>query len=162
MKIIEVLSKKFSGETLLKHNAPAKAKWLTYWPTIKADKNRTQIVLPVAPIILGVLVSVIFTVWYFWQYKTLNIFKNSTSDANILTTIGKVIELPDETPQVAIVSDVSLLDQPFFSQAENGDYVIVYQQSGKVLLYRPSVKKVINFANIQIPTSETDVFMQNQ
>lgn len=160
MKIIENITKKFNKELLLNHNAPAKARWLTFWPVIKQNQNRTQIVLPVAPIILGIVVVLGFIGWYVINDRVVN-KKNVVKDADILAIIGSVIELPAETPQVAIVSDKELLTQAFFEQAENGDYVIVYQQSEKVLLYRPSTKKVINFANIQIPLSETNTFIQN-
>jgi hypothetical protein len=158
MNIFKNVLKKLSKETLLKHNAPAKASWLTFWPIIKSDSDRTQVTLPVAPIVLGMIAVAGFIVWYIWKNPVL--IKPSVTDADILSVIGQVIELPAETPQVAIVSDKSLLNQAFFEKAENGDYVIVYQQSQKVLLYRPSTKKVINFANVQIPVSQTNTFIQ--
>lgn len=161
MKIIEKIAKTINKDVLLKHNAPTKAQWLTFWPEIKTTKESTQIILPVAPILLGLVVVIGITGWYLWQNK---LFQRNTANSNqdMLSTISQVIELPAETPQVAIVSDVSLLNQPFFENARNGDYVIVYQQSQKVLLYRPGTKKVINFANIQIPASDTNTFIQQQ
>lgn len=80
----------------------------------------------------------------------------------MMAEIEALIDLPTEQPQIAVVSDVEKLNQPFFADAKNGDYVIVYQQAGKVLLYRPATHKVINFANIQIPTSATETFIQPQ
>lgn len=130
-----------------------KFNWLTLLPKIKKSKKRTEVILPNAPIVLGIVVSLVITLALFWNNRS-----NSTTEVKMLEIIGEVIELPSETPQVALVSDASLLNQPFFEKAQNGDYVIVYQQAGKVLLYRPKTEKIVNFANIQIPVSETPLF----
>jgi hypothetical protein len=157
MKLINSLLETINTEYLLRHNAPAKLRWLTFWPTIKSNKDRTKIILPVAPIVLGIFVVLVLLSVYLWKNRT-NTLKEQE---NILRVIGKTIELPVETPQIAIVSDADVLNQPFFANAENGDYVIVYPETGKVLLYRPATKKVINFANIQIPLSPTETFELN-
>jgi hypothetical protein len=58
--------------------------------------------------------------------------------------------LPDEQPTLASVTDKSKLsDQPFFQKAENGDKILIFVQSRKAILYRPSIKKIIDVAPIQ-------------
>lgn len=66
----------------------------------------------------------------------------------IVTQVGKLIELPDETPQVATVADVETLKttQPFFDKAMNGDQVLVY--SNQAILYRPEMNKIINVGTV--------------
>lgn len=67
--------------------------------------------------------------------------------------IGQYLDLPkDETPTVATVSDVEKVrDQSFFANAENNDKVLLFNKSGRAVLYRPSTKKVIEFARTNTP-----------
>ena len=67
----------------------------------------------------------------------------------LVEEVGKIIALPDETPTVATVSDAEKLrNQPFFSNAQNGDKVLIFTQSKKAYLYRPGDHKVIDVAPI--------------
>lgn len=70
----------------------------------------------------------------------------------LLDEVGKLIELPpDETPTVATVSDASKVkDQPFFKNAKVGDKVIVYSNSKKAILYRPSENKIIEVGVVNL------------
>jgi hypothetical protein len=66
--------------------------------------------------------------------------------------VGKLIVLPtDETPTAATVNDVSKLkNQEFFSRAHNGDKVLVYAKSGRAVLYRPSINKVVEYSKVNL------------
>lgn len=65
----------------------------------------------------------------------------------ILEKIKAIIELPDEEPSTATVTDVeSIRNQPFFAKAKNDDMVVIFYKEGKALLYRPSENKIINWA----------------
>jgi len=70
--------------------------------------------------------------------------------------IGRYLELPtDETPTLATVSDVSKLqEQLFFQKAQNGDRVLVYAQAQRAVLYRPSTKKVLEYAPVNLGGTE--------
>ncbi|MBI5621187.1 LytR C-terminal domain-containing protein [Candidatus Gottesmanbacteria bacterium] len=77
----------------------------------------------------------------------------------LIAQVGRVIDLPTgEAPTLATVSDKQKLSsQPFFAKSENGDKVLIFQQSKKAILYRPSLGKVIevstlNFTNEDIGT----------
>lgn len=76
----------------------------------------------------------------------------------IKSEISSIIELPsDEEPTIATVSDVSKLgNQPFFSKAQNGDKLIMYSKSKKAILYRPSTKKIIEVAPINLGEPSKD------
>ena len=73
--------------------------------------------------------------------------KTQTPQATI-DAAGKLISLPaGETPTVATVSDLApLKDQPFFKDAQIGDKVLVFKESEKAILYRPSTNKIVTVA----------------
>jgi hypothetical protein len=66
--------------------------------------------------------------------------------------IGHFLELPQgETPTVATVTDASKLkEQLFFGSAQNGDRVLIYAKAQKAVLYRPSSKKVVEYAPVSL------------
>ncbi len=98
---------------------------------------------------LAGFVAAIGTAGYFYRQNQLLRADASTKTnrdiAALVRTIGKVYQLPDETPTLAVVSDAATLrtQQPFFSRAENGDKVLIYQQAKKAIIFRPSTKKII-------------------
>lgn len=66
--------------------------------------------------------------------------------------VAALIEVPEnESPTIASVVDASKLsNQAFFAKAQNGDRVLMYAQAKKAILYRPSTKKIIEVAPINI------------
>ena len=72
--------------------------------------------------------------------------------------VAAIYELPNETPTIATVVDATKLkDQAFFANAQNGDRVLMFPQAKKAILYRPSTKKIIEVAPINIgDTSSTE------
>lgn len=74
----------------------------------------------------------------------------------IKTITGKLsslFELPkDEEPTLATILDKEKIKDPFFNKAENGDKLLVYIKSGKAILYRPKINKIIDFGIINIST----------
>jgi hypothetical protein len=57
----------------------------------------------------------------------------------------------DEQPTLATVSDVTKVrDQPFFTHAQNGDQVLVYTQTRKAILYRPSADRIVEVAPLSV------------
>lgn len=78
---------------------------------------------------------------------------SSANDIKQLTAeIGKVYELPTgETPTLATVSDATKVkNQAFFKNAQNGDKVLLYSKAGQAILYRPSTKKIIAVAPVNL------------
>lgn len=64
--------------------------------------------------------------------------------------VSKSIPLPkDESPVVATVTDKNLLPkETFFSQAQDGDKILMYQKHKLAILYRPSMGVVITEATL--------------
>jgi hypothetical protein len=80
-------------------------------------------------------------------------------DVKALTaTVGKLIVLPAEDPTVATVADVDKLkNQRFFTNALNGDKVLIFNNAKKAILYRPSINKIVEIMPINIEVSPTPV-----
>lgn len=71
--------------------------------------------------------------------------------AVLVAQITKYMDLPEEEPSLATVSDkTKLQDQEFFKKAENGDKIIIYPKAKKAILFRPSTGRVIEFAPLTI------------
>jgi hypothetical protein len=78
------------------------------------------------------------------------------SDLEMLSELQRMIQLPDEKPVIATVVDKSKVEnQEFFRHAENGDKVILFTEARKALLYRPSDRKVMNFAPLTFDQNVT-------
>ena len=102
------------------------------------------------------VVAVIFVAvtWYL-----LVVFRGGSGDQSAATQkeiilltgqIEKFMDLPEnEEPTLATVSDREKLEgQLFFAKSQNGDKVLVYSKSKKAILYRPSEKRIIEFATL--------------
>ena len=110
---------------------------------------------------IGLALAAIILVGFIYSYiQTRNDLKRA-SDPQAATqqeatklagAVGKYLELPSgETPSVATVKNIDQLkDQAFFEHAKNGDKVLIYAEAGKAVLYRPSTKKVIEYAPVQL------------
>lgn len=66
----------------------------------------------------------------------------------LLAKVSRIILLPgEEMPTIATISDPDKLkNQPFFSDAQKGDKVLIYTNARKVFIYRPSIDKIISIA----------------
>jgi hypothetical protein len=115
------------------------------------------------PLILLLVLILPFPLYYFTAkvnpglaLKIINLEPGPSpqSEAEIyLPKISKLINLPDETPQTAVISDINKIgDQPFFKNAQNGDVILIYPVARKSILYRPSENKIIEVGTIQNAT----------
>lgn len=95
-----------------------------------------------------------------WQYNQTREENKKLSDPQVAVRrdadelkakVGLLVELPDEQPTVATVSDASKLQsQQFFQKAQNGDKVLIFTNAKRAVLYRPSTNKVIEYAPVNI------------
>ena len=78
----------------------------------------------------------------------------------IVSEVSKIAKLPEnETPSIATITDVSKLkDQPFFKNAQNGDILLVYNNSGKAILYDPKDKKIVDVTTLSTTASFNQQF----
>ena len=78
----------------------------------------------------------------------------------LLEEVGKLMTLPtDEKPTIATVSDAEKVKtQSFFKLAQNGDKVLIFANTKKAILYRPSEKKIVEVGTVNLnqQTGQTD------
>ncbi len=115
-------------------------------PRRKFRKNRL-VAFVVAVVLLAGLVGAGV---YFYLRTTPSIPSTNATDTNqTVEKVGKLMLLPQETPTIAVVSDLNKLkDQKFFAHAERGDVVLMYAHEQKAILYSPSQNKIIEVAPI--------------
>lgn len=78
----------------------------------------------------------------------------------IVAEVAKLARLPEnEIPSIATITDVSKLkDQPFFKDAKNGDILLVFNTSGKAVLYDPKEKKIVDVTTLSTSSSFNQQF----
>lgn len=85
------------------------------------------------------------------ENNTSQVSPNADEAQKLTGEIGKYIELPNEAPTVVTVADANKVKgQTFFVAAQDGDKVLLFAKAGKAILYRPSTKKVIEMASINL------------
>lgn len=120
----------------------------------KRSFSKMNLVLVLVVLLLGV--SAFITYKYIKANDQVNQLRKNPSQVvgnstqMLLNKVGQLVVLPNtgESPSIALVKDSSKLQsQPFFSHAQDGDYVIVYAHAKVAILYRPSVNKIIEDAS---------------
>lgn len=123
--------------------------------TQEAKKNKPKfwIWLAVGITAFTIISGLAFAAFYFYQkYKKAAMNSDTaarTEIQDITGAISKFMELPDETPTLATITDQEKLkDYSFFAKAQNGDKVLIFAQSQKAILYRPESRKIIEVVSL--------------
>jgi hypothetical protein len=91
--------------------------------------------------------------YFFWQYKKALAISQTASAPNeaqaVAEKVGALVELPEGEPALTTITNrEKIINQSFFANALNGDQILLYIQSQKVILYRPSSNEVIGTASL--------------
>jgi len=115
-------------------------------PKTDNSRSRGSIVRQKRSIIKGLLLAAIVTLsvlvfgLFFYDSST------DLSDVDVVNRVADLIDnLPTEDPIMATIEDVDALTQKdqFFADSNNGDRVLVYLNSRRAIIYRPSSNQVI-------------------
>ncbi|MBP7006510.1 MAG: hypothetical protein QG644_435 [Patescibacteria group bacterium] len=109
-------------------------------------------------ILILVLLVVVLGATTFYFYKNSKLYKVDQNVADqaeakaLMEKVGKLIVLPEgEVPTIATVTDPEALkDQAFFSDAKQGDKVLIFNNAKKAILYNPTLNKIVTIAPINI------------
>jgi flagellar basal body-associated protein FliL len=115
-------------------------------------------------LILGALLVIFCIAGMIFFYNEYQELKNNPTAAVkqetviLVEDVNKLMVLPKgEDPTVATVTDKDKLSsQTFFKDAQNGDKLLAYTIAQKAILYRPSIKKIINIAPFSLDAVSTD------
>lgn len=105
-------------------------------------------------VILGLLLVLVLlaAVVFFVKYRQAVNNNPTTQRDHLLKEIGQDIALPKETPTISTVLDASKITNPTLAaQAQNGDKLLVYANAKRLIVYRPSSRKVVDILSIQAP-----------
>src|SRR3989339_468579 len=100
-----------------------------------------------------VFVGLFGSIYFYYKY---NQVKNnpevvSQKEVNdVVKSVSKLMILPsEEVPSVATVLDKEKLsNQPFFSNVENGDKLLIFPKAMQAIIYRPGSNKIIKVGPI--------------
>lgn len=115
--------------------------------------SEKKTLLPVVMVLTTLLLMALSVAGYFYyQYRQTAQVASAKEIEDLSQEIGAVMMLPEgETPTLATVTDrEKLAEQAFFEKAENGDKVLIYSQSGRAILYRPSTKKIVDVTTVNV------------
>ncbi len=107
--------------------------------------------------LLLVVVLAVACTFLFWQYRRAVNTQAKSDKARIATItrqVANVVMLPNEEPTIATVADTRKVAEPqLAAQAQNGDEILVYAKAKRVILYRPSVGKIVDMFRVQDETA---------
>lgn len=107
--------------------------------------------------VVGILASLAAAFYFRSEYRQAVAVRDPASETReLVATVGEFLELPaHETPTLATVTDRSkLAADAFFAPAENGDKILIYEESRKAIIYRPSTGKLVNVAVLGAASTE--------
>ena len=81
--------------------------------------------------------------------------KNPNDITHTVAAVSKHYLVPDEEPAIATVEDKEKVQSEFFRAAENGDKLLIYKEAKKVILYRPSVDKIVEVGPVSLAPVST-------
>jgi hypothetical protein len=117
----------------------------------KAKKFRIpRKIYPKVAVVFGLLTILLTTI------LILHFRHSSRNQDNVTVVKGEVAQhmmLPNnEQPALATVTDSKKLNSVFLKQAHDGDKILIYAKAKRVIIYRPSIDRIIDIGPIQIDT----------
>ena len=136
--------------------------------SVKKDNKKIILVSLFLVLFIG-LIYLLFS--YIKTQRELKVLKDPAAQEaavkvendKLIQKINKLIDLPtDEEPVVGTVNDAVTLaqQQKFFSNAKNGDKVLIYQD--KAIIYRPDDNKLINVGPVYVDSTSTESNINNK
>lgn len=120
-------------------------------PSQRTKRKGRQRLLYVGIFLLVSVCIATSVLWWFVQ-------KRSAPDLNevsvIKSLVGELFVLPvDEEPALFTVTDKRQVTTEFLKVSENGDKVLVYQKNKRIIIYRPSIDKIVDVGPVSIAST---------
>ena len=103
-----------------------------------------------AVIVAAVLVSTVATnVVLLIRYRTAVSNNPLTQQAEVEAAVQAAVIVPDGKPIISTVADASKLANPALAEVvKNGDKLLIYGDAHRLIIYRPSVNRVVTMLDI--------------
>lgn len=99
----------------------------------------------------GVMISLIIVTAVAWLFLQPGATVDLNNVSVIQQKIGRHYSLPvNEEPAMFTVTDKEQITTEFLKIAQNGDKVLVYQEAKRIIVYRPSIDKIIDVGPVVI------------
>ena len=115
-------------------------------------------------VLFGVLLvgALACTVYFYKAYRKAVAANPMTQQQSLVSQLNSLVIAPSEQPQIATVKDASKLTSSVLaSKTKNGDVLFVYNKAGEIIVYRPSVHKVVNMLTVQASGQDSSDTAQN-
>ncbi len=99
-------------------------------------------------LLLAGILALIASAYMYGRYSVYKAYPElyKTEQAqSILKKVGNLMLLPNGVPKIAVINNVESIkkQQPFLENAKDGDVLIIYTNASEVIVYRPSVNRLI-------------------
>lgn len=117
-------------------------------PSAGPPAAKRRILIAVLLILFIAMTCVSLLLFIKYRHETSS---NPASQQQQLTReLSQVAEVPSEQPAISTVLNSSKLTNPILAKhAHNGDKLFIYPNSKRLILYRPSDRKVVDMLTIQ-------------
>ena len=111
----------------------------------KKGRNRAFTIILIVLCLTAIGTSVFFFIKYRQATHT-----EEAANKQLVEQIGQTLQLPDETPTVVTVTDRDkLTNKSLADHVQNDDKLLVFGNAKKLIVYRPTAKKVIDILTFQ-------------
>lgn len=118
-------------------------------------KNNKVLVIVGAVVLIAALGAAGYFYWQYTALKSNPATVETEKTARITDKVGKLYALPNEKATIAEISDKEKLkDQAFFSNAQNGDFLLLYPDAKLAIIYREKENKLINVGPISLSSDD--------
>lgn len=127
-------------------------------PTQNRPQTKKRHRRPSLRIIIAIALLIILIGGSFLAYQRTKKTDDLNNVAVIIEKVSRHYKLPEsEEPALATVTDKSKISTPFLNSAENGDKLLIYQDAKKIIIYRPSIDRIIDTGPVSIaPLEQTN------
>lgn len=142
--IKEILEKRY--EELSREEVLPKLEKRKVETSVVETKPKKSLTLPILIILIVFGALLYFGIQVYDRWKVAQFDQNEV----LLERLSKLTDIPElEVPTIATVTNANMVrNQLFFKEALNRDKVVIYKESKKAILYRPSTDKIISVAPI--------------
>jgi hypothetical protein len=117
------------------------------------DDNHRRSKRILTPLLITIaFVAVGASIFFYVKYQKSQDTAQS-KQKQLVSELAKVVDLPDSTPTIVTVADKSkLTNKALAARVENKDMLLIYGSTKRIIVYRPSTKKVIDMLSFAAPS----------